>query len=132
MNPVCIVLAAVALTVGLAATLLAVALGRAKRQLATTEQRLAETTTALHCHHRQRDLLSITEAHLADTSARLAEMTAKYNQAHRDRQMLLAEAGAHRAVEMAARIPGLTEQERRAIAAKLEVAKANSPKVRVL
>jgi uncharacterized membrane-anchored protein YhcB (DUF1043 family) len=129
MTPVCIVLAAVALVVGLAATLLAAGLDRAKRQLATTEQRVAETTAALD---RQRELLSNTETRLAETSASLAEMTAKYNQAHRDRQLLLAEAGAHRAVEMAVKIPGLTDEERRAIAAKLEVAKANSPKVRVL
>ena len=46
--------------------------------------------------------------------------------------VLLAEAGAHQAVEMAAKIPGLTDKERRAIAARLEVAEANSPKVRVI
>ena len=129
MIPACIILAAVALLVGLAATLLAAGLDRVKRQQATTEQRLAETTAALD---RQRELLSSTEARLAETSASLAEMTTKYNEAHRDRQLLLAEAGAHRAVEMAAKIPGLTDEERRAIAARLEVAKASSPKVRVL
>jgi uncharacterized membrane-anchored protein YhcB (DUF1043 family) len=127
--PVCIILVVVVLIVGLAATLLAAALDRTKKQMTATERRLAETTAALH---RQRNLLSSTEARVADARASLAEMTAKYNQAHRDRQLLLAEAGAHRAVEMAAKIPGLTDEERRAIAAKLEVAKANSPKVRIL
>ena len=129
MIAVCVIFVAVVLVVGLAATLLAASLDRTKRQLATTEQRLVKTTAALD---RRRELLSRTEAHLAETSASLAEMTAKYNQAHRDRQLLLAEAAAHRAVEMAANIPGLTDEERRAIAAKLQTAKANSPKVRVL
>jgi hypothetical protein len=55
-------------------------------------------------------------------------MTSRYEQAHRDRQLLLIEASAHRAVEMAAKIPGLNDEERRAIAAKLEVAKASSPR----
>jgi septal ring factor EnvC (AmiA/AmiB activator) len=126
---VCILLVAVVLVVGLSATLLAAALDRTKKQLATAEQRLEQTTAALH---RQRELLTSTEARLAETSASLAEMTARHNEAHSDRQLLLAEAGAHRAVEMAARIPGLTDEERRAIAAKLEVAKANSPRVRIL
>jgi hypothetical protein len=126
---VCIILVALVLVVGLAATVLAGALDRTKRQLATTERRLVETTDALD---RQRKLLNGTEARLAATSTSLAAMTGKYNEAHRDRQLLLAEAGAHRAVEMAAKIPGLTDEERRAIAAKLEVAKANSPKVRIL
>jgi septal ring factor EnvC (AmiA/AmiB activator) len=121
---VCIILVAVVLV-----ALLSVVVKRTRNQLTTTEQRLAETTTSLH---RQRELLSSTLAHLAETSASLAEMTTKYNEAHRDRQLLLAEAGAHRAVEMAAKIPGLTDEERRGIAAKLEVAKANSPKVRII
>jgi len=125
---VCIILAAVVLVVGLAATLLAAALDRTKTQLATTEQGLVKTTAALD---RQRELLSSTEVRLAETSASLAAMTAKYSEAHRDRQLLLAEAGAHRAVEMAAKIPGLTDEERCAITAKLEVAKAHSPKVRI-
>jgi septal ring factor EnvC (AmiA/AmiB activator) len=127
--PVCVVLVAVALVMLLSVTLLAVVLKRTKNQLTTTEQCLAETSAALD---RQRKLLTSTEARLAETSASLADMTTKHNEAHRDRQLLLAEAGAHRAVEMAANIPGLTDEERRRIAAKLEVAKANSPKVRII
>jgi hypothetical protein len=120
-SPVCIVLVVVALVMLLPVTLLSVVLKRTKNQLTTTDRLLAETTAALD---RQRQLLSSTEARLTETSASLAETAAKYNQAHYDPQLLLAEAGAYRAVEMAAKIPGLTDEERRAIAAKLEVAKA--------
>lgn len=70
-------------------------------------------------------------AQLAKTRGFLEAMTVQYNEAHRDRQLLLAEAGAHRAVELAAKIPGLTDDERRAIGERLEAAKAASPKVRV-
>jgi len=126
--PVCISFVAVVLVAGLSVTLLSIVLARTKKKLATTELRLSKTTAALD---RQRTLLSSTEVCLAETGASLAEMTAKYNEAHRDRQLLLAEAGAHRAVEMAAKLPGLADEERRAIAAKLEVAKAGSPKVRI-
>ena len=103
MIAVCVILAAVALVVGLAATLLAAALDHAKRQLAATELRLVETTARLH---QQRELLSSTEARLAETSVSLAEVTTKYNEAHRVRQLLLAEAGAHRASRWPRRSPG--------------------------
>jgi hypothetical protein len=87
----------------------------AARVIANTESYLHSKTTAER--DRARELL--------------AQMTANYDEAHHDRQQLLAEVGAHRAVKLAGRIPGLTEEERRAIRAKLEDAQANSPKVRV-
>lgn len=80
---------------------------------------------------RQRTLLATTTTLLEETQATLAATQAKYNEAHRDRQLLLEEAGAHRAVEMAVTIPGLTDEERRAVRERLAAAKAASPKARI-